>query len=85
LPKFITSKNNFFFGKRKQHGIPLPVLHVCRRKELEEIKEWFKDCKISEEEETTDYSLERIKSLWSFLKSVVPSKKKLGENDTSSV
>jgi len=52
---------------------------------MEEIKEWLKNYEISEEKETTEYSLERLKILWSFLKSVVPSKKKLRENDTRSV
>ncbi len=74
-----------FFGKRKQHGTPLPVLQVCRGRGMEEIKEWLKNYEISEEKETTEYSLERLKILWSFLKSVVPSKKKLRENDTRSV
>jgi len=74
-----------YFGKRKQHGTPLPVLQVCRGRGMEEIKEWLKNYEISEEKETTDYSLERLKILWSFLKSVVPSKKKLRENDTRSV
>jgi len=73
------------FGKRKQHGTPLPVLQVCRGRGMEEIKEWLKNYEISEEKETTEYSFERLKILWSFLKSVVPSKKKLRENDTRSV
>jgi hypothetical protein len=52
---------------------------------MAEIRGWVRAHKISEEKETTNYSLERGKSLWSFFKSVVPSKKKLRENDTSSV
>jgi hypothetical protein len=50
---------------------------------VEEIRVWWRGQKISEKNK--NYSLEEGKSLWSFFKNVLPSKKKLRENDTSSV
>jgi len=66
----MNNTRNYLFrlGKRKQHGTPLPVLQVCRGRGVEEIKEWLKDYEISEEKETTEYSLKRLKILWNFLK-----------------
>jgi hypothetical protein len=81
----MSSKKLIFFGKRKQHCTPLLVIQICGGRGMAEIRGWVRAHKISEEKETTNYSLERGKSLWSFFKSVVPSKKKLRENDTSSV
>lgn len=81
----MSRKNDPFIGKRNQHHIPLPVIHICGGRGVEEIRRWLRGQKVSGKNKNKDYYLEQGKSLWSFLKSVVPSKKKLRENDTSSV